>query len=104
MSTRQRLTEQALRVTLTLLLMVLTYQGRLLVQRVERLERQTTAIMVELGIPPVACDSLENGVQKPPWDSPREIKLIRKSKKKWSLPLDTADGTLVAYRVPLHDR
>lgn len=44
----------------SVLLAVLAWQGRILLSRVDALEKNQTRIMVHLGIPPVASNTLEN--------------------------------------------
>jgi len=48
-----------LMVVLSLLLALLAWQGKQLCERVGALERNQIKIMVELGIPPVAADTLD---------------------------------------------
>jgi len=53
-----------LRWMLAALLALLVYQGKQIENRIDRLEKNTTRIMVKLGIEPVARgDTLESGVK-----------------------------------------
>jgi len=52
-------TDPILKVVLSLLLALLAWQGKQLCERVGALERNQIKIMVELGIPPVASDTLD---------------------------------------------
>lgn len=97
MSTHGQRTNQALQIALGLLLSLLAYQGRLICehvsQRLDRLERQQTLILVHLGIPPVACDTLESGVKNGLCAGSEEIKRIKLARcpENPGYPLDT-DG------------
>lgn len=63
------------------MLALVAYQGKTLISRVERLERNTTQIMVALGIPPVAVNTLNFGVITGDLGVSREIKEIKQSNR-----------------------
>ncbi len=60
-----------------LFLGLLVWQGNQICARVSRLEVQQTQILVRLGIPPVASDTLGFGVKTAAADPPSEINEIK---------------------------
>ncbi len=60
-----------------LFLALLVYQGSEICERVDALERNQTQIMVRLGIPPVASDTLGIGVKTACGAPPAEINEIK---------------------------
>lgn len=78
MSTHLQRTERALTGLASVLLAVLAWQGRELLSRVSALEKNQTRIMVHLGIPPVARNTLENRVNPAFPTCQREINEIKR--------------------------
>jgi len=79
--------EDLLRWMAPLFLACLLYQGNQILTRLETLERNQTRILVHLGIPPCATDTLDSGAKKPipaPWQGIKEIKVAGDTPKKWA--------------------
>ncbi len=74
---RQVTTDQVLRVVGSLFLALLLWQGNQICARVDALEHNQTLIMVHLGIPPVASDTLGFGVKSACAQPPAEINEIK---------------------------
>jgi hypothetical protein len=74
---RQLTVDQALKVTAGLLLGLLAWQGREMCARVTRLEVNQTRMMVTLGIPPIAGDTLKIQGKRPVAAACERIKEIK---------------------------
>jgi hypothetical protein len=76
-------TEHALRVATALLLALLGYQGNQIMARLAAVEKNQTAILIHLGIPPIADSTLEIGVKNGHFAALETIKEIKRGDIPW---------------------
>ncbi len=80
-TSKQTLSDRLILCLVGLVLALLAYQGKTLISRVDRLERNTMQILVCLGIPPVCHNTLDSGVQNGRFGPMQEINHIKQSNR-----------------------